>query len=71
MNNSTIRQRLFILVVVPLLALAVTAANLIGNAYHSYRGARLTEQALRVGVAAGELDTLACELRSNVSRFKA
>lgn len=55
MKNLSIRQRLFILVIVPLLALAVTAANLIGNAYHSYRSAQLTEQALQAGVAAGEL----------------
>ncbi len=55
MKTTTIRQRLFFLVVVPLLALAITAGNLIHKAYGDYRGATLTQEVLKVAVAAGEL----------------
>jgi len=55
MNTTTIRQRLLFLVMVPMLALAVTAINLIRNAYDDYRSATVTQEALRVAVAAGEL----------------
>lgn len=55
MKTTTIRQRLFFLVVVPLLALAITAGNLIHKAYDDYRGATLTQEVLKVAVAAGEL----------------
>jgi methyl-accepting chemotaxis protein len=55
MKTTTIRQRLFLLVIVPLLALAITAGNLIYKAYGDYRGATLTQGVLKVAVAAGEL----------------
>jgi methyl-accepting chemotaxis protein len=55
MKTTTIRQRLFFLVVVPLLALAITASNLIRNAYQDYSGATLTQEVLKVAVASGEL----------------
>ncbi|MDX9994637.1 MAG: methyl-accepting chemotaxis protein [Rhodocyclaceae bacterium] len=55
MKSTTIRQRLFFLVIVPLLALAITAGNLIHKAHGNYRGATLTQEVLKVGVAAGEL----------------
>ena len=55
MQTTTIRQRLFFLAFVPLLALTITAASLIGDAYQDARGARQTQQVLRVAVAAGEL----------------
>ncbi len=55
MTTTTIRQRLVILIIVPLLALAITAANLILNAYRDYRGAVSTQETLKVAVAAGEL----------------
>ncbi|MDP2824875.1 MAG: nitrate- and nitrite sensing domain-containing protein, partial [Sulfuritalea sp.] len=40
---------------VPLLALAVTAINLIRNAYDDYRGATVTQEVLKVAVVAGDL----------------
>jgi len=52
---SSIRQRLFLLILIPLIALALTAAKLIYNAHGDYRGATLTQEVLRVAVAAGEL----------------
>lgn len=52
---SSIRQRLFLLILVPLIALTLTAAKLIYNAHGDYRGATLTQEVLRVAVAAGEL----------------
>ncbi len=55
MKTTNVRQRLFLLVIVPLLALAITSSNLIRNAYEGYRDAVLTQDALRVAVAAGEL----------------
>jgi len=55
MKSSTIRQRLLLLALVPLLALAVTATNLLRNAFMDYRSATLTQEVLKVGVAAGEL----------------
>jgi methyl-accepting chemotaxis protein len=55
MKTTTIRQRLLFLIVVPLLALAVTATNLIFNAYQDYNGATLTQEVLKVSVASGEL----------------
>ena len=44
-----------LLVMVPLLALAVTSINLIRHVYEDYRGAVVTREALRLAVAAGEL----------------
>jgi methyl-accepting chemotaxis protein len=55
MKTTSIRQRLFLLIVVPLLALAITATNLIRNAYEEYRGATLTQEVLKLAVASGEL----------------
>lgn len=55
MKATTIRQRLLFLVMVPMLALAVTAVNLIRNAYDDYRSATVTQEVLRVAVAAGDL----------------
>jgi methyl-accepting chemotaxis protein len=55
MKATTIRQRLLFLVMVPMLALAVTAINLIRNAYGDYRSATVTQEVLRVAVAAGDL----------------
>ena len=55
MKATTIRQRLLFLVMVPMLALAVTAINLIRNAYDDYRSATVTQEVLRVAVAAGDL----------------
>jgi methyl-accepting chemotaxis protein len=55
MKSTTIRQRLVFLVMVPMLALAVTAVNLIRNAYGDYRSATVTMEVLRVAVAAGDL----------------
>ena len=40
---------------VPMLALVMAAANLIGHAYNNYRGAMATQEVLRVAVAAGDL----------------
>ena len=54
-QNTMIRRRQLLLVMVPLLALAVTAANLIRNAYQDYRSAAVTREVLRVAVAAGDL----------------
>lgn len=54
-KTTTIRQRLLFLAMVPLLALAITATNLIRNAYEAYRSATLTQEVLTVGVSAGEL----------------
>ena len=55
MKTTTIRQRLFFLAMVPLLALAITATSLILNAYRDYRSANDTQEVLKVAVAAGEL----------------
>jgi len=55
MQNTSIRQRLLFLAIVPLLALAITATNLILNAWKDYRGATLTQDALKVAMASGEL----------------
>jgi methyl-accepting chemotaxis protein len=52
---SSIRQRLVLLILVPLLALALTAAKLIFNAQSDYRGAQLTQEVLHVAVSSGEL----------------
>jgi PAS domain S-box-containing protein len=50
-----IRRRQLFLVMVPLLALAVTAINLIHHAYVDYRSATVTREVLKIAVAAGEL----------------
>jgi methyl-accepting chemotaxis protein len=55
MKTTTIRQRLFILALVPLLALAITATNLIRDAAKDVGGAKQTQLVLKVGTAAGEL----------------
>jgi methyl-accepting chemotaxis protein len=55
MKTTSIRQRLFLLIVVPLIALGITATNLILNAYRDYRSATLTQEVLKVAVSAGEL----------------
>lgn len=55
MKTTTIRQRLFFLVMVPLLALAVTATGLVFSAYQDYRSVNTTQEVLKVAVDAGEL----------------
>lgn len=55
MQATSIRQRLFLLIVVPLIALGITATNLILDAHRDYRGATLTQEVLKVAVSAGKL----------------
>jgi methyl-accepting chemotaxis protein len=55
MGHSTIKQRLFLLVAVPLLALAITSVSLIRSAYSGYQGAQQTQEVLELAVAAGTL----------------
>ena len=55
MKSTAIRQRLFILALVPLLALAITTINLIHTAYQEYGSATTTRDVLKVAVAAGDL----------------
>ena len=55
MKTLAIRQRLFLLALVPLLALAVTTVNLIRNAWQEYGSATTTRDVLKVAVAAGNL----------------
>ena len=55
MRHSTIKQRLFLLVAVPLVALAITSISLIRSAYTGYKGAQQTQAVLEVAVAAGTL----------------
>ena len=55
MRHSTIKQRLFLLVAVPLLALAITSISLIRSAYSGYQGAQQTQEVLELAVAAGTL----------------
>ena len=55
MRHSTIKQRLFLLVAVPLVALAITSISLVRSAYTGYQGAQQTQAVLEVAVAAGTL----------------
>jgi methyl-accepting chemotaxis protein len=55
MKTTSIRQRLFLLIVVPLIALGITATNLVLNASRDYQSATLTQEVLKVAVSAGEL----------------
>ena len=55
MKTLAIRQRLFILALVPLLALTITTVNLIRNAWQEYGSATTTRDVLKVAVAAGNL----------------
>jgi methyl-accepting chemotaxis protein len=55
MAHSTVKQRLFFLVAVPLLGLVITSASLIRSAWSGYQGARQTQTVLEVAVAAGTL----------------
>jgi len=54
-SHSTIGQRLFVLVAIPLAVLAVAVALLLQDAWTQYRSAGTTQAALRVAVAAGDL----------------
>lgn len=55
MRHSTIKQRLFLLVAVPLVALAITSISLLRSAYTGYKGAQQTQAVLEAAVAAGTL----------------
>ena len=55
MRHSTIKQRLFLLVAVPLVALAITSISLVRSAYTGYQGAQQTQAVLEVAVAVGTL----------------
>ena len=55
MRHSTIKQRLFLLVAVPLVALAITSISLVRSAYTGYQGAQQTQAVLEVAVAASTL----------------
>lgn len=54
-SHSTIKQRLILLVTVPLLSLATLAGILIHDTYSDYRSAANTEAMLRLAVASGNL----------------
>lgn len=55
MANTTIKQRLFLLITVPLVALTISSVSLIRSAYSGYQGARQTQDVLDIAVAAGTL----------------
>lgn len=55
MRHSTIKQRLFLLVTVPLVALLISSISLVRSAYTGYQGANQTQAVLEVAVAAGTL----------------
>ncbi len=55
MGTTTIKQRLFLLVAIPLVALFIASANLIYSAYKAYRAADETEDVMVVVIAASNL----------------
>ena len=55
MPQTSIRQRLFLLTAIPLLALLLGAAVLLHDAYQGLSGAQRTAELLRYSVAAGNL----------------
>ncbi len=54
-NHSTIKQRLLLLLVVPLISLGIFGGKLIADSYSEYRSAQRTQSVLRLAVAAGNL----------------
>lgn len=77
MHTSTIAQRLMLLVIVPLIALAVLAGILMTQSFNTYRDSVKTNQLMSVAVSAGDLiHTLQIErgstagfLQSNGKKF--
>ncbi|HWV17231.1 MAG TPA: methyl-accepting chemotaxis protein [Rhodocyclaceae bacterium] len=55
MSATTIKQRLFLLMSLPLIALLVSSASLVRSAYDGYQSANRTQVALDAAVAAGAL----------------
>ena len=55
MSATTIKQRLFLLMSLPLIALLVSSASLVRSAYDGYQSAKRTQVALDAAVAAGAL----------------
>ena len=55
MSATTIKQRLFLLMSLPLIALLVSSASLVRSAYQGYQSANQTQIALDAAVAAGSL----------------
>jgi methyl-accepting chemotaxis protein len=55
MSATTIKQRLFLLMSLPLIALLVSSASLVRSAYQGYQSAHQTQVVLDAAVAAGAL----------------
>lgn len=55
MGFTSIRQRLLLLVTIPLVALVFAVVHLLAQAFQDLRNAQMTNQALQIGVAAGKL----------------
>jgi methyl-accepting chemotaxis protein len=55
MPHTTIKQRLMFLITIPLLALLISAGQLIVESYRNFGNAQKTQATLRIAVAAGDL----------------
>src|SRR5690606_20886763 len=55
MSATTIKQRLFLLMSLPLIALLISSASLVRSAYQGYQSANRTQVALDTAAAAGAL----------------
>ncbi|MDE2599993.1 MAG: methyl-accepting chemotaxis protein [Rhodocyclaceae bacterium] len=55
MSSTTVKQRLFLLMAVPLLALLISSGSLVRTAFEGYQSASRTQSVLEVAVAAGVL----------------
>ena len=54
-NHSSIKQRLLLLLVAPLISLAILGGKLVFDSYSDYRSAQRTQSVLALAVAAGNL----------------